>query len=789
MPIPSTIALAYCADDQSFADRIEKDLGSLTSFRHFQGDNENDGTALSDQLANFSGPTILLVSDNFLRNPNCMHHANRLLSSRAGAGNNTQAVLLEIERYDEQIGETVQVPANVARQADIMNYINHWQERYLDLRRQKSALSEEIGASFDQYLAKIREVSGQVNDFLHYLKDSMPLRFNEFTTDRYRQFFIFLDAENSWNSFSLPVATPKVVTPTPEPTPAPVEPPVAPPVPDPVEDEIKAPTTTPAPEPEVETEAVDNEKLIQRAWSMADDGEWQTGLDLLRSGVNTYPENQDLSYHLALMLATEADEETEARQILNQILKSNPGQQDALFLSGELHLAEGKHAAARENWESLADLNPAYPDLSQELGLLMVKHYPKEPMAALELLKAATKAESEEAEVYFYYGRLAASEMNSPTKAVKALKKAVELAPDNATAIYELARQQHACGHYKVALQNYHRATDLDPKFLSPENEKAFAPPAKQKPRFMTENEAGALSALKENIAQLEALIQEREAAAEAADQQAQQALLEARIGHGKLALISGATAGIGLATAHRLAQDGYRLILTGRRGDRLEAIANELREAHESEILTLTFDVRDAAATQSAIEGLGDDWSAIDVLINNAGKAKGLAPIHEGELEHWNEMIDVNLKGLLYLTRAVTPGMVARKNGFVLNICSTAGKEVYPNGNVYCATKHAVDALTASMRLDLVEHGVKVGQICPAHVEETEFAEVRFDGDKKKAKKVYKDFQPLVASDVAEAVAFMLSRPEHVNVLDIVLQGKQQASSTVIDRSGRNND
>ncbi|PHI18949.1 NAD(P)-dependent oxidoreductase [Lewinellaceae bacterium SD302] len=302
----------------------------------------------------------------------------------------------------------------------------------------------------------------------------------------------------------------------------------------------------------------------------------------------------------------------------------------------------------------------------------------------------------------------------------------------------------------------------------------------------MTEHEAGALSALKDNIAQLEALLQEREAAAREAEQNAAQALLEARVGHGKIALISGATSGIGLATARQLAEDGYRLILTGRRGDRLEKIATELREEHESDVLTLTFDVRDAGATQSAIDGLSKEWAAIDVLINNAGKAKGLSPIHEGSLDHWNEMIDVNLKGLLYLTRAVTPGMVKRKSGFVINICSTAGKEVYPQGNVYCATKHAVDALTAAMRMDLVEHGVRVGQICPAHVEETEFAEVRFDGDKKRASKVYKDFQPLISSDVAEAVAFILNRPAHVNVLDLVLQGKQQASSTMIDRSGR---
>ncbi|MEL7162107.1 MAG: SDR family NAD(P)-dependent oxidoreductase, partial [Bacteroidota bacterium] len=184
-------------------------------------------------------------------------------------------------------------------------------------------------------------------------------------------------------------------------------------------------------------------------------------------------------------------------------------------------------------------------------------------------------------------------------------------------------------------------------------------------------------------------------------------------------------------------------------------------------------------------IAGLPPEWAAIDVLLNNAGKAKGFDPIHSGDQDHWEEMIDVNVKGLLFLTRAVSPSMVSRSTGTIINVASTAGKEVYPNGNVYCATKHAVDALTYAMRLDLVKHGIRVGQICPAMVEETEFAVVRFDGDTERAK-IYEDFQPLRSPDVAEAVAFMINQPPHVNVMDVVLQGTQQASSTVVDRSGR---
>jgi|SRR5690606_23219801 len=174
-----------------------------------------------------------------------------------------------------------------------------------------------------------------------------------------------------------------------------------------------------------------------------------------------------------------------------------------------------------------------------------------------------------------------------------------------------------------------------------------------------------------------------------------------------------------------------------------------------------------------------------VDILINNAGLAKGLSPVHEGDLAHWEQMIDTNVKGLLYVTRLISPGMVIRRSGHIINICSTAGKEVHPNGNVYCATKFAVEALTRSMRADLYTHGIRVSQVSPGHVEETEFARVRFDGNAEKAN-IYRDFNPLTSRDVAEAIYFIASRPPHVNIQDILMMGTQQAGSTMIDRTGR---
>ncbi|HLP93997.1 MAG TPA: SDR family NAD(P)-dependent oxidoreductase [Saprospiraceae bacterium] len=251
------------------------------------------------------------------------------------------------------------------------------------------------------------------------------------------------------------------------------------------------------------------------------------------------------------------------------------------------------------------------------------------------------------------------------------------------------------------------------------------------------------------------------------------------------LVLITGATSGIGKATAEIFAQNGYRLILTGRRVDRLVALKDHLESSYNSDILLLPFDVRDPGAVEAALTSLPETFSEVDILVNNAGLAKGLAPIHEGQLDHWETMIDTNIKGLLYVTRLISPGMVQRRRGHIINVCSSAGREAYPNGNVYCATKFAVDALTKSIRFDLHPYDIRVSQVSPGHVEETEFALTRFDGDADRAK-IYQDFQPLKSSDVADAIFYLATRPPHVNIVDIQMFATQQASSMVINRNGR---
>jgi len=245
-----------------------------------------------------------------------------------------------------------------------------------------------------------------------------------------------------------------------------------------------------------------------------------------------------------------------------------------------------------------------------------------------------------------------------------------------------------------------------------------------------------------------------------------------------KIVFITGASAGIGAACAREFAKNDCRLILAARRTDRLEQIAGKLGV----ECLLVELDVRDAKAVAEAVENLPAEWKEIDILVNNAGLSRGLDRFHEGQLQDWEEMIDTNVKGLLYVSRAVIPGMVERGRGHIINIGSIAGREVYPRGNVYCASKHAVDALTKGMRLDLVETPVRVSTVDPGLVE-TEFSEVRFRGDNDRAKTVYQGYQPLSGEDVAEAVVWIANRPAHVTIADIMILPTAQASATVMHK------
>lgn len=249
-----------------------------------------------------------------------------------------------------------------------------------------------------------------------------------------------------------------------------------------------------------------------------------------------------------------------------------------------------------------------------------------------------------------------------------------------------------------------------------------------------------------------------------------------------KIALVTGASAGIGEACALKLAENGFDLIIAGRREKNIKNLANKIQDTYNREVFSLCIDVRNYSEVEKTINSLPEKWKNIDVLVNNAGLAVGVSPIEEGIIDDWDRMIDTNVKGLLYVTRCVSPLMAIRKKGLIVNISSIAGKETYPGGNVYCGTKHAVEAITKGMRIDLLPHNIRVSSIAPGMVE-TEFSLVRFKGDESKAEQVYDGFEPLKAEDIAESLLFIATRPEHVSINDILIMPSAQASARDVNR------
>jgi 3-hydroxy acid dehydrogenase / malonic semialdehyde reductase len=249
-----------------------------------------------------------------------------------------------------------------------------------------------------------------------------------------------------------------------------------------------------------------------------------------------------------------------------------------------------------------------------------------------------------------------------------------------------------------------------------------------------------------------------------------------------KIVLVTGATSGFGKAIAIKFAERGYNIIITGRRTDRLAQLEEEIKQTYESKVFTLPFDIRDRKSVNNALNSLPHDWKKIDVLVNNAGLAQGLSTIQDGDIDDWETMIDTNVKGLLYVSRVVMPWMIAQGYGHIINMSSIAGKEAYAKGNVYCATKHAVDAISKSMRIDLLPHGIKVTAINPGAAD-TEFSLARFKGDAERAKNVYAGYEPLKAEDIAEVVYFSASRPSHVVLNDITITPLAQANTSYLLR------
>lgn len=756
-------------------------------------DDLSPGETLSERIRSDHRPLLLLVSDNFLRSSQCVHGLLPILKDREG-------LPIQIIVLADGVAEPdkTPIPTRLDRVGQILQFINHWQDKYLKLRRQQ-AETPQISAEQENELRWTRQIAFEIGDLIEYFRESNTYSWEAFIANQYEVFFrksgnislhqefkdrlpfmeddrILEDRLREEQTLGEPAPEGSSYNGEHDITASSVEPGV-PEQDGPEKDllsKLIAYKNGLGSEIEVPSESgpVESQSFPPNDgddWEDDEDTEDETLQTLgkghpsgiialhprdvagLRKLLESDPENNLVRLELASLLSKQEEHFNETTTLLEEVLRHDPRNARAFLLLGRLSREYREFKLAKRYFEKALENDPELGDAQFELARLLIEEH-GHGSDSLELLSQARKNLPAD-DTFWELLADAFTHGGQPRKAVKALKKALKLRPDRPDLRKRIGDIYLSIGDREKAA----RFLDTAPPFSTPSTlastsspEPGFSPP----PTFIPVDEE-------------------------------EKAPVRPSSGSKPTVLITGATSGIGRATARLFASKGFRLILTGRREDRLSALQTELEQRFHATIFPMAFDIRQEAVTRQLIRALPREWSEIDVLINNAGLAKGLAPIHEGKVEDWDTMIDTNVKGLLYMTRAVAPGMVARGSGHIINLCSTAGKETYPKGNVYCATKFAVDALTQSMRQDLVPYNIRVGQISPGHVEETEFALNRFNGDQERAR-IYDDFNPLKASDVAEAIWFMVSQPAHVNIQDILLMGTQQAGNRQIERSGR---
>lgn len=738
------IILAYCHENADRAAAIEQPLQRIgIPFEHV---NDRDGKPgeFAATLYAAEDPVLLLVTDNFFKSRDCMAGILPAVQTL----NRQQRLLVALAEGRDAQGEPT--PTHIDRMIHAIQYTNFWQNIYLEGSARQSQVPVVERPAFDEALEVVRDISNEIFDLITALRESDPVEWDRLIANDFAVFFQKFDLA-AWHEQYKQLASPPPPAAVVEEkiaqapvfdgflTPAPSAPdPMTWPPEDPAVaagDAIGETTVSEVGEPYEQPAVGHRENIddyigqtIRDAWFWLENGHVDRGLQVFQLALEDHPqhallrEQYDLARQRYAPHTAPASEEAPAELPQNDL--GHASEAKSYDLIGEEAVAKGDYLFAKFCWDRVAELAPNYPGIFRKLGLLTSEHL----------------REYRETAVHY-------------------LEKALETDPDDLDVRERLA----------ALLRPAPPAADIPEEPLAP-----------AEPDLAPNDPGPADKAIP--AADLAADEPERASAAEAA---APRAVPPAVPRERLTVMITGATSGIGRATAELFARHGHRLLLTGRRADRLDALKQELESAYAAAVHTLNFDVRDYAAVRDHLEHLPEEWRDVDVLLNNAGLAKGLSPIHEGELDHWETMIDTNLKGLLYVTRCIAPHMVRRRRGHIINLGSSAGKEVYAQGNVYCATKFAVDALTRAMRLDLHTHGIRVSQVSPGHVEETEFALNRFDGDAEKAQ-IYNDFQPLKAADVAETIYFIATRPLHVNIQDVWMFGTQQASATVIDRSGR---
>jgi NADP-dependent 3-hydroxy acid dehydrogenase YdfG/tetratricopeptide (TPR) repeat protein len=783
------IHLAFCQLNSNLADILEEQLQNVQCIRHSDSDYSDIGS-FSNSLVDTDGLVLLLITDNFMKTEQCMSGALAMLLSLMRQ-NRVIAIIANGIKIED--GATLPVETHIDRVVNAIQYMNYWQQKYLAMSDKYNHANDQDQPALFLYQQVIHDVADQTGEFISALRDSDIRKWEVLSASGFSEIYKLLGIPYQPTVGNNPILleqeheTPQASTAMPMGGPVMFRPaePIVPVTVDPVTELVAQPTIGPqeAAIPSVEetsfsdvskfdpsihlidqTTAEETQEsndgnyreneiqhTIKDALAWIARGNKELGLEVFRVALEQYPNHEQLRQEYEKAQAKESEPEEE----------NSENDANAYEAAGDSAFNDGDFLMAKYCWDRAAEHNPNLNGIWRKLGLMTSDQLTGYSETSIAYLKKALVQIPDDQEVIARLTDLG-EVVTMPEQ------EEVAVVPEQeAIVVQEQKEEQTAAAQDDLSSDIIAEAaittiieplsapilSTVQPEPLVPEQATDIA---LQYQPTVTNETVPATSTTPHFPPQ-----------------------------RNEIVLITGATSGIGKATAIEFAKHGYRLIITGRRAELLFDLRNQLETDFGVEVLPLVFDVRDQRSVEGNLTQLPESWRAIDILINNAGLAKGLAPIHEGELHHWETMIDTNIKGLLYVSQIISKGMVERRKGHIVNLSSSAGKEAYPNGNVYCATKFAVEALTKSMRFDLYKFGIRVSQVSPGHVEDTEFALNRFDGDPEKAK-IYSDFQPLTATDVAEAIWFIASRPAHVNVQDVYMFGTQQASATVVDRSGR---
>jgi NADP-dependent 3-hydroxy acid dehydrogenase YdfG/tetratricopeptide (TPR) repeat protein len=793
------IHLAFCHLNSNLADILEDQLQNIQCIKHSDIDYSDTGSFMRS-LVDTDGLVLLLITDNFMKSEQCMSGA---LATMLSLMRQSRVVAVIANGIIVENGATLPVETHIDRVVNAIQYMNYWQQKYLAVSDQYNHANDQDQPALFLYQQVIHDIADQTGEFISALRDSDIRKWEIWSASGFSEIYKLLgmpyqpivgynpivpeqEHESPQASTAIPMGGPVMFRPAE---------PVIPVTVDPVTEFVTEPTIDPqeltippveetsfsdvfkfdpsthlidqttleeSPESEdgnyLETEI---QHTIKDALAWIARGNRELGLEVFRVALGQYPNHEQLRQEYEKAAANE----------LESVEENSENDAHAYEAAGDSAFHDGDFLMAKYCWDRAAENNPNLNGIWRKLGLMTSDQLTGYTETSIAYLKKSLILIPDDQEVIarlISLGEVVTIPEPQENVVVTPKQEAVVVQEQEAATISEQKGEEAT--EYTLS------SNIIAAEEVALTNEPIISAPilSAVQPEPVVPQQATDI-ALQYQPTVTNESIPEISATPHFPQQRKE------------IVLITGATSGIGKATAIEFAKHGYRLIITGRRVELLFDLRNQLETNFGVEVLPLVFDVRDQRAVEGSLTQLPESWRAIDILINNAGLAKGLAPIHEGDLHHWETMIDTNIKGLLYVSQIISRGMVERRKGHIVNLSSSAGKEAYPNGNVYCATKFAVEALTKSMRFDLYKFGIRVSQVSPGHVEDTEFALNRFDGDADKAK-IYSDFQPLTATDVAEAIWFIASRPAHVNVQDVYMFGTQQASATVVDRSGRGN-